>query len=374
MRFRDAHTHLAAGAVDLADLDLRGLDPQEAAAEVAREASRRREGNWIRGWGWHGDPSPVARALDRAAPRHPVALARGDGHAAWLNAAAREALEAASEIVAEADYDRLCRRLPRPSMEDRMLAVARRARAFADDGVVAVEDIVEPWAVEVYTRLDTRGELPLRIAMWMPEPVPWNGRKAYAFFPPEAPVAFAGIKIFVDGTLAARTAALFEPYADDPSTSGRLRIEEEELAARVAQWAGEGFRVALHAIGDRAVAAALTALECAPKSPIGPHRIEHAQIVRTVDLPRFAAAGIVASVQPLHFFDDAAFRDERLGARPGVIRYPLASLVRAGATIVLGSDWPVSDASPHAILRAATAPERGEEALTEAEAVAAISA
>jgi len=363
--FRDAHTHLSSGAVDLADLDLRGLGPERVVEAVAGAAADRPEGRWIRGWGWHGDPRPFARSLDRAAAAHPVFLARADGHAAWLNAAACAALDAPSAVVAEVDYEELRRRLPDPTMDERMGAVARRARAFADLGIVAVDDFVEPWAPEVYARLAERGELPLDIAMWLPE----------RLTPTEvAAVPAAGIKIFVDGTLGARTAALFAPYDDDPSTSGDLRMPQAELADRVTRWASLGRRVALHAIGDRAVDAALSALERAPKIPAGPHRIEHAQVVRTVDLPRFAAAGIVASVQPLHYDDDAMFRQARLGRREGTAAYPLGSLLRAGASVVFGSDWPVSDASPRAILRAATDPERAEETLAEADAVAAMTA
>ncbi|HEX4823113.1 MAG TPA: amidohydrolase family protein [Candidatus Polarisedimenticolaceae bacterium] len=374
MTFRDAHTHLSSGAMDLADLDLRGLDADGALVEVVREVSRRPAGRWIGGWGWHGDPTAKIETLDRATPAHPVVLARADGHGAWLNLAARRVLGCAVPIVTEHDYDRLRPRLPRPTREDRMIAVARRAKAFADDGVAAVDDIVESWAIGVYNELAERSELPLSVTMWTPDSLRTSAKEAYDAYATHAPLAFAGIKIFVDGTLGARTAALFEPYADDPETSGRLRSDPDDLNARVKELAGRGYRVALHAIGDRAVDAALSALERAPKSPAGPHRIEHAQVVRERDLPRFAAAGIVASVQPRHFFDDAAFREARLGARDGVISYPLASLARAGATLLFGSDWPVSDHSPRAILRAATDPDRGEEALGEAEALAAMTA
>jgi hypothetical protein len=103
---------------------------------------------------------------------------------------------------------------------------------------------------------------------------------------------------------------------------------------------------------------------------MGPHRIEHAQVVERADLPRFAAAGIVASVQPGHWEDDRSWLADRLGDRPEVVAHPLSSLARAGARLLFGSDWPVSEWSAREVLRAATNPERGAEALTDAEASA----
>lgn len=183
-------------------------------------------------------------------------------------------------------------------------------------------------------------------------------------------LAVRGIKIFLDGTLGARTAALSSPYADDPGNTGTLRIEQREIPERVAAWAALGWPVALHAIGDRAVTLALDALERVGRPPYGRHRIEHAQVVRRCDLPRFAAAGIVASVQPGHWRDDRPWLPSRLGSRPDVVAHPLASLARSGATLAFGSDWPVSDWDPATILAAATDPERAPEALAAVEASA----
>jgi hypothetical protein len=151
-------------------------------------------------------------------------------------------------------------------------------------------------------------------------------------------------------------------------------VAEGEIRERVARWARHDWPVALHAIGDRAVSLALDALERAPRSKRGAHRIEHAQVVLRSDLPRFAAAGVVASVQPGHWRDDLPFLASRLGERPDVVAHPLASLARAGATLVFGSDWPVSPFDPAAILEAAADPARGDEALERPAAVAAASA
>jgi predicted amidohydrolase YtcJ len=367
VRFRDAHTHLAAGAVDLSGIDLRGLD---AVARVEAAARERPEGAWIRGWGWNG------ASLEGVAPSHPIFLARADGHAAWLNAPAGDALGIAAGIVSEDAYEAARRRLPELPASERDGAIARQARTFARAGIARVDDFVEPWAVESYARLADRGALPVSVALWLPATMtPADARAVRAAFPcGRRPVATAGIKLFADGTLGARTAALGSPYADAPATSGALRLDERELAEGVLAWASDGWRVAIHAIGDRAVSAALSALAAAPRRTSAPHRIEHAQLVRVADLSRFRALGVVASVQPGHFHDDAPWREARLGAREGIVAYPIASLARAGARLVFGSDWPVSRFEPEAILHAATDPLRDREAVGRRAAVAALSA
>jgi len=377
VRFRDAHTHLAAGAADLADLDLRAVDGAPAVvAKVAAAASSRPPGCWIRGWGWDGERAVEDGALDRAAARHPVFLARRDGHAAWVNGPARAALALPSEVVVEAAFDDARRRLPSLSAQERGEALRRQARAFAASGIAAIDDFAEAWAPEVYAQLAARAELPLHVELWLPEATPRPEAEALrnAFPRGGGTVAVAGIKIFLDGTLEARTAALWEPYADAPSTRGSLRIDEHEAVDRVHAWASQGWPVAIHAIGDRAVSVALDALERAAPSPLGPHRIEHAQVVRVDDLPRFRAAGIIASVQPLHFEDDRSWREARLGTRVRSVAYPLASLARAGATLLFGSDWPVSSFAPRRILAAAIDRARGAEAMAAADAEAAASA
>jgi len=367
---RDAHTHLAAGAADLNDLDLRGsLARGELDAGLAEVARRLPPGTWIRGWGWDGGAPPAD-----AAPAHRVFLARRDGHAAWLNPAGRAALglQGNESVVSDAAFDAARLRLPERSTAFRLAALGPRLAELRERSVVAVDDMIEAWAPEVYAHLRDRGDLPVSIGMWLPEDTAESEAEALRReFPAGDPrLSVRGIKIFLDGTLRARTAALSSPYADDPGNVGALRIPEREIPGRVAYWAARGWPVALHAIGDRAVTLALDALERVEPPRDGRHRIEHAQVVRRCDLPRFAAAGIVASVQPGHWRDDRAWLHERLADRPDAVFHPLASLARSGAAMAFGSDWPVSDWDPAAILAAATDPERGGEAMAAAEASA----
>jgi len=308
------------------------------------------------------------------APAHPVFLARRDGHAAWVNAAGRAALGLAGDeaVLCEAAFDAARLRLPERSTAFRVTALRRRLHELIERGVGAVDDMVEAWAPEVYARLRDRAELSVSIGMWLPEALEDSEaeRMRREFPPDDRRLSVRGIKIFLDGTLEARTAALSRPYADDPANSGALRLDAREIAARVSHWASRGFPVALHAIGDRAVTLALVALEQAPRLPAGAHRIEHAQVVRVSDLPRFARAGVVASVQPGHWLDDRLWLAARLGYRPEVLAHPLASFARSGTTMVFGSDWPVSSWDPAEILAASTDRERGEEALDPVEAAA----
>lgn len=368
--YRDAHTHLSAGAADLSSLDLRDENTADAtAAAVAAAARPVAPGAWIRGWGWEGTAVPPD-----VAPRHPVFLARRDGHAAFVNPAARVALDLdpAQAVVQESAFDAARARLPVLSTEERTRALTRRLSELTALGIVAVDDMVEPWGPEAYAGLKDRGELPVSVAMWLPEAIPdADAASIRREFPPGDPrLSARGIKIFLDGSLSARTAALKEPYADDPKTAGTLRMDARELSERVSFWAGRGWAVAVHAIGDRAVTYALDALEAAPPPRSGAHRIEHAQVVTHSDLPRFARAGIVASLQPGHWRDDRPWLAARLGNRPDVVAHPLRSFARSGTTVAFGSDWPVSSWDPPGILSAATDPARGEEALDAATASA----
>lgn len=374
MSYRDAHVHLAAGAVDLSGLDLRSVASVEDVALAVRGATQAREdGALIRGWGFRGHLRELD-ALEGLAPRHPVVLARADGHAAWLNAAAREAFgrAGAPPVVEEEALEALRARLPAPSPAERAAAVRARMDELVALGVGAVDDMVDRDGPDLYARLRDRGELRIAVGLWLPAVLTETDARAIRrAFPPDDPrVAVRGIKIFLDGTLRSRTAALHRPYADDPGNDGRLRAPAPELRGAIAQWAEGGWPVALHAIGDRAVTLALDALEPLPAPRFGAHRIEHAQVVRREDLPRFGAAGIVASLQPGHWTDDQPWIGERLRERPEVIVHPLGSLARAGASIAIGSDWPVGSWDPRGVLAAAADPSRGEEAVSAADASA----
>lgn len=374
--FHDAHTHLSAGAVELSSLDLReARSAEEVASSVAATARQRPQGSWIRGFGWDASrfedgSRPTREALDHAAPENPVVLGRADGHAVWLNTRALAEIGGNESdrdgLLREEEAEKARARVPPVADAERRAAVVRALSAARRLGLTSVEDVVEPWALPLYLELLEGGGLPVRLGLWLPlemddvEADAWRGR----FAPGNAWVSCTVRKAFLDGTLAGRSAALSAPYADAPGTMGTLRVDPGTIAPRLAEAARGGWAIALHAVGDLAVRTALDLLSDLPAPASGGrHRVEHAQVVAEADLPRFAALGAAASLQPAHWLGDRRFVEARLGARRGVRFHPWRSLVSAGAEVAFGSDWPVAPLDPRRTLAAALSREREGERL-----------
>jgi predicted amidohydrolase YtcJ len=396
--FHDAHLHLSAGSLALAGLDLRKCDSAQAVTERVRsQAATLPPGAWIRGWGWdhshwEGGGWPDRSLLDRAAPGHPVFLSRIDGHAAWLSSRALREVgieettagsdngeivrDAASGrvtgILLERARDRALALLPPASDEARRCAVEEGLARLRRVGVTSIEDVTAPWAVETYARLRDEGRLTARVSAWLP--LELDRAEAEALrrrFPPTDPGLSVGtLKVFLDGTLGSRSAAMLEPFADDPENLGSLRVDPGRLAEDVRRADDDGWTVAMHAIGDRAVGLAIDVLEKLPLRPRPrPHRIEHVQVVAEPDLRRLGACGAVASIQPAHFAEDHHWIESRLGAQRAALAYPWRSLLKQGVPLAIGTDWPVAPLDPLRGLQAAI--EKRSQALTLGEAWAA---
>jgi predicted amidohydrolase YtcJ len=384
--FRDAHVHLSAGSLAASWLDLAGCaSAHEVARRVAAAAAGTAAGRWIRGWGWDqsrwSPPAWPERAiLDALVPEHPVLLTRADGHVAWLNGAALARLGwnertadpgggrigrdpatgAPSGVVFERAAEIAAASVPEPGEDERRAAVALGLAEARRLGVTAVDDIAEPWALELYARARERSAPSCRVHAWLPFALERKeAEELRRRHPPGDPWLSTGtLKIFLDGTLGARTAALHAPYSDAPDTRGELRHDPSDLAPRMRAAAEAGWTLALHAIGDRAVTTALDLLEALPAGQDGPHRIEHVQVVCAEDVRRFSTAGVLASVQPVHYRDDRHWIVERLGRERAARAYPILALTEAGAAVVFGSDYPIASLDPLRNLRAATDPER----------------
>ncbi len=363
--FHDAHVHLAAGALWLAGVDLRACGgAREAARVLAEKARSLPRGAWIRGFGWREEwVASDASRLEGAAPEHPVVLAREDGHAVWINraAACRFGLGRSALVAREAEAARLRERLPPPEEAEWREALGRGLESLRQAGVTSIQDVLtEPAealrALEAYATLRRRGALTCRVDLWLPLEMDARGAEALRRrFPPDDPWLSVGTrKVFLDGTLGARSAALEEPYADAAPSRGRLRSTPERLRTALARAAAQGWAIAFHAIGDRAVRAALDAIGALPR-PLGSrrHRIEHAQLVREEDFHRARRLGVAVCVQPLHLWQDAPWAARRLGRSRAARAYPWRSFLRAGVPLLLGSDWPVGRFEPLAILAAA---------------------
>jgi predicted amidohydrolase YtcJ len=422
----DAHGHLMYLARHRLTLDVAGLPSEAACAErAAGRAASTRAGEWItgRGWDqnrWPGERFPTRASLDRAVPRHPVALVRVDGHATWVNTAAlraagidrhtpdppggrleRDTKGEPTGILIDTAQELVRRVEPRPSpaqMDDAIRAAVADCLAVGLTGVHEMGADLD--ALAAYRRLAAAGAFPFRnhVALRGADPAAWqaaldegparlgNGR-----------VSVGAVKLMADGALGSRGAALHAPYCDDPSNTGLLLLPLDELEARARAAAERGFQVCVHAIGDRANTLVLDALEAVirgrPSLAGGRlaavpgtdprHRIEHAQILAERDIPRFRRLGVLPSMQPTHCTSDMPWAPGRLGADrlPGA--YAWRSLLATGTIIAGGSDFPVELPNPfhgiHAAVtrRPRTGPDPGwqpEQRMTRREAVRAFTA
>ncbi|MBS1906412.1 MAG: amidohydrolase family protein [Actinobacteria bacterium] len=355
----DHHVHTVQWALAAQRHDLSGTTSAvEAAARMAGApvlGDGRRVGTGFRDVGW--PDRPALALLDEHTGEIPTYLINADVHSVWLNSAAfrREGFPVAPDgVLREEDAFEISRRLNAadPVIADQaVLAASRRA---ASRGVVGLVDFDMAWNAEAWTRRLAHGFDTHRVEFAV---YPHDLDRAIAeglhtgqpLDPdPHGLVRMGPLKIISDGSLGTRTAACSHGYADDPYNHGVLTVPPAALQDLLLRATGAGLEIALHAIGDVAVSAALDAFAATG----GQGTIEHAQLVRHGDLARFARLGIAASVQPQHALDDRDAADA-LWAGQTAIAYPLASLHRAGATLRLGSDAPVAALDPWQAISAA---------------------
>jgi predicted amidohydrolase YtcJ len=351
---------------------------EAALKRVASRARRTPSGKWITGGRFDknrwGDAFPTRRDLDRVAPENPVALSSRDGHSLWVNSRALRAcritaktpnppggeivrdgrgrptgilLEAATTLVYGSPA------FSRPGADEDALRAA--LRYLARRGVTSIHAMDDVPVLLQLQKLREASRLDQRVTIYPPfsaldDLVAAGIRSGFG----DEWVRIGGVKLFVDGALGSQTAWLFEPYENvRPKSVGIPVVSEKELGESVRRAAEAGFACAIHAIGDRANAAALSAIEAARDRPTRlPHRIEHAQLVRPEDIPRFARAGVVASMQPCHILGDIPAAERYWGERSRYA-YPIRSLQRAGTTLAFGSDAPVETDDPLAGIFAA---------------------
>jgi predicted amidohydrolase YtcJ len=381
----DAHGHVQWLGRARVEVDLSGAASEEAAAaRVAARARAHPPGTWIRGRGWDqnrwpGARFPSAETLSRAAPDHPALLTRVDGHASWVNdralAAAgigegtpdppggrilRASRGRASGVLLDAAQDLVRERIPPASPAQIEAELLAGLEDLASVGLTAVHDAgVGPAVLDVYRRLAAEDRLPVRVYAMLDGEGPLEALEAQlARFRGGAAggrLDVRAVKLFADGALGSRGAALLEDYADDPGNRGLLLTPPEVLRAKVRAVAAAGLQPAVHAIGDRAVAEVLAAFEAAGDLRALRPRIEHLQIVRPGHLARLAALGGIASMQPVHAASDADWVADRLGAGTERLRgaYAWRSALRAGLPLAFGSDFPVEPPDPRAGLDAA---------------------
>ena len=375
----DAHCHLYNLGAARESVDLRGSkSPAAAAKKVARAAAGQSQDTWIvgRGWDqnlWDGQRFPSAADLDAVIASHPVAVSRIDGHALWVNAAGMR-LAGIDDATADPAGGKIVRdqkgratgifidtamalvrdKIPPAAdavIERRILAAAELALAA---GITTVHEMGIPdRVVDVYRELARQDRLPLRVyaflsgdvptAMKLAEREPDNDGNGEAMF------IMRGIKLYADGALGSRGAALLAPYADDPGNQGLWVTSAEDLSQAAVAVAKAGWQLAVHAIGDAGNRATLDAFAAAIAAH--PHadlrfRVEHAQILAPEDIPRFSEMDVIASMQPTHATSDMPWAEARLGPERIKGAYAWRSLLDSGARIAGGSDFPVEGVSP----------------------------
>ncbi len=381
--FVDDHVHLRWGGFQLASVDLRDAGtPEEFTRRIKAFAATLQPGEWITGgdWDhekWPGTPLPDRSWIDSVTPRNPVFVQRLDGHMALANSLALAAakLDRAMKpipggaIIRRRDgeltgvfkdeaMNPVGAAMPEPSPSQLDSAIARAMRHAASLGVVAVSSVSTDWAdIAALRRARARGALTLRVSNYIAL-ADWRSMadSLKAHGPGDDWIRVAGVKGFVDGSLGSTTALMFSPYRDAPNTRGLFVTPEDSLRAWIGAADSAGLQVAVHAIGDRANALLLDIYDSVAKAH-GPRdrrfRIEHAQHLRQEDIPRFAALGVIPSMQPYHAADDGRWAWKRIG--PELIKgtYAFRSLLDSGAHLTFGSDWTVAPLDPRVGIQAA---------------------
>lgn len=387
----DAHGHVMDLGRFLRSLDLRGTgSPNEIADQVREAAATRPAGAWILGRGWDQNDwtvkeFPTREVLDEAAPDHPVVLERVDGHAVWVNSAALETAGVTAEtpdpeggrIVREADgspsgvlvdnAEALVKsRVPAPDAAESAARLAVARHHLLSVGLTGVHDMgAGPATVELYRAAADSGRLLPRLVVYLEGNLAtldwWETEGAEAVGRGDGERWLVrGVKLYADGALGSRGAALLEPYSDDAGNRGLLVTPPDSLAERTARTVALGLQPAIHAIGDRGNRVALEAIAAAgtDATQLRP-RIEHAQVIALEDVPRFAALEVLASVQPTHATSDMPWAEDRVG--PERIRgaYAWRTLREAGVRLACGSDFPVEQTNPfHGLYAAVTRMDR----------------
>ena len=390
----DGHCHILGEGSALHNLNLVGTASAEEIAEIVKQRARELQpGQWIygRGWDqndWEVKEFPSASLLDRVAPDNPVYLTRIDGHAVWVNA---RAMDIAGIIPQTPDpeggkiirgghaqptgvfidnaVDLIAKAIPEltdKDVEERLkLALNECARL----GLTEVHDMgVDLQTIRLYKKLIDNGECPLRVYAVISGPRETGNRsiESGTHIPAETwntylnigkeigygngMLTVRAVKLYADGALGSRGAALLDSYSDDPGNRGLTVSSEADLETVCRQAAEKGFQVCTHAIGDRGNDIILNVYEKVLRSQPHPAalrwRVEHAQVLSQADIPRFAKLGVVPSMQPTHATSDMYWAEVRLGHERVKGAYAWRSLLENGSIIIGGSDFPVEGVNP----------------------------
>lgn len=386
--FNDAHVHFFSGGFSLTGPRLRQAKNAEEFVELLRHhVANLPKGKWVTvgQWdheAWPGQELPTRWLIDPVTPDNPVMLRRLDGHIAVANTPALELAGItrdtpnppggkiardpdsgeATGVLIDRAQSLVGRVIPAPTDEEYVEAAQAAMRHAAALGVTSVQSIGPAAEFRVFQRLRAARQLATRVNAVLTESAAAIGRIGLLPGFGDPLLRTGAVKMLVDGSLGAQSALLFEPYEDDPSTSGLMIHPEDELRRMTEEADAAGLQIVMHAIGDRATHLALNALERAVAlhgRRDARHRVEHAQVVQPGDRSRFSRLCVIASIQPSHCTDDMRWIEKRLGSRARHA-YPFRSLLDAGARTALGTDWPVEPLDPLLTIHAAVTRESPE--------------
>lgn len=382
--FIDAHAHLYGLGEEAVTLQLLGTRSVDEIQSMLREHIRGHDGaEWIRGRGWDQNDwaehaFPNKSDLDAVTTDHAVFFSRVDGHAGWANSRAldlcgitadtpdpeggrilRDASGRPTGILLDNAMELVRSHIPVPDAAARREAYRAAVQRCLATGMTGMHDMgLDAEDISALRDLIEAQQFPFRITGYIDgrgdtwEAHLKKGRQSIG----AQQLTIAGLKLYADGALGSRGAWLLAPYLDDPGNRGIPIIAEDTIAFEAERALRAGMQVCVHAIGDAAVRTVLDAyaqaLRAAPDAPY-PLRVEHAQVIDPADIPRFAALGVLPSMQPTHGTSDMYWAEARLGAGRMEGAYAWQSLIRSGSIVPGGSDFPVERPDPLAGIYAA---------------------
>ena len=389
--FNDAHVHFIAGGLNLDKVDLLGAGTiEEILQRISAWAGANPDSPWVLGRGW--DPEtfpgvmPTRQMLDALVSDRPALLLSDDGRMAWVNSAAlklaritrrsanprggiirKDPTGDPTGVLEETAIALVAKLAPKPTRDERLRALRAAIGEAHRNGITSVQNAGgSPDDFELYAEARRAGDLRVRVysAMALGQEFTDDDRarlaQASRLYPDDPLFKTGAVKIWLDGTIGARTAAMFEPYTTGESV-GEPAIAPDDLNRMVRLIDAEGWQVIVHAAGDRAVRMALNAYEHAARSNPKPergrrHRIEHVETADASDLARFGPLGVVASLQPLLGYPSERWLDARtrsIGVERASRGWAYQSIAAAEGRLAFGSDWPAAALDPMLALQAA---------------------
>ncbi|MGA7220257.1 MAG: amidohydrolase [Candidatus Sulfotelmatobacter sp.] len=384
--FNDAHLHLSDAGLKKLTVDLTGVKTlDEFRKRVLSKVETAQPDEWILGGGWDETMWPVNTLpsrwdLDEVSGGHPVFLDRVDWHLAVANTRAlqlagitlashdpqggridRDENGQPTGILRDAATQAVRTVIPPPNHEMRRHGIEVALADLAAHGVTSAQDYSPEWEnFKIYEELEKEGKLTARISEWLPfnDSIEELKKKRDSHAHSDMMLHTGMLKGFMDGSLGGHTAALLEPYADDPQQSGLTRYDPSTLNEMARERVLAGFQLGFHAIGDKGVQMALDAFAGAEtawfmqnmKGPNGGKdlrlRVEHAQVTTPAQIARFKELKVIASMQPSHVLTDMRWAQDRLGPKRAATSYAWASFLNKGVPLAFGTDYPVEPVTP----------------------------